>query len=131
MTTRTLAKIALYLASVTALAFAGDIAYGARYAQVMAAAAGSPPATWTWTDIAAIVGVIGAFLGVVSTALHIIAPRTKTTIDDKLVARIDGARAFLGSPEFAQILAAWRDKRQDATLVQMPARAAPDKAVMP
>lgn len=114
---KTAAKLSLYIAAVAALAFAGDIAYAAHYASVMSAATGQSVG-WTWTEIGALIGVIGAFLAAVSTALHIIAPRTKTPIDDEIVAKLDSAREFLRSPEFAQILAAWRDKRKDETLVQ-------------
>jgi hypothetical protein len=123
---KTAAKIALYIAAVAALAFAGDIAYAAHYASIMAAATGQAVG-WTWTDVGALVGALGAFLAVVSTVLHVIAPKTRTRIDDDLVRKVDAAIEFLRSPEFADlrrfvlgnVAPNVQASRQDSTVVQL------------
>jgi len=120
---KTAAKIALYLAAVAALAFAGDIAYAAHYASLMAAATGQT-AGWTWTDIGVLVCLL---LGVVSTALHFIAPRTRNTWDDKAAADVDAALKFMRSHEFADLkrfvlgnsAPSVAASRQDGTVIQI------------
>lgn len=99
---KTVAKTALYIAVVAGLAFAGDIAYAAHYASVVAAATGQDTGV-DWRNICALVGVIGAFLGVVSTALHIIAPRTQNKVDDRASEELDRALEFLRSAEFEDL----------------------------
>lgn len=43
----------------------------------------------------AVLTIVGVVLGAVSTILHFVAPKTKTTADDKLVAAIDEIKALL------------------------------------
>lgn len=90
---KTAASVSLYLTGVLVLAFAGDISYAAHFA---AEATGVPPpaGTWTWTDLASIAAVVALVLGAISTALHVIAPRTKNKVDDGLAEKIDAALKF-------------------------------------
>lgn len=98
------ATLSLYLAAVVSLAYAGDIAYAAHYQAVMAGNGQAAP--WNWTDVGAIAGIIALGLGIVSTALHIIAPRTKTKLDDVASEKIDGVLEIFHSPQFTDLVKA-------------------------
>jgi hypothetical protein len=43
----------------------------------------------------AVLTIVGVVLGAVSTILHFVAPKTKTTVDDRVVAAIDEIKALL------------------------------------
>ena len=46
-------------------------------------------------DLVTVLALIGAILGVASTALHLIAPKTSNTVDDRLAAFVDEAKAVM------------------------------------
>lgn len=73
---------------------------GLAHADPVAAAPVVAPASTDWTGLAALLGMLlGGFatiLGGVSVILHVIAPRTKTTIDNKVAAVVDEIRDDVG-----------------------------------
>lgn len=93
---KTAATVSLYLTGVLVLAFAGDISYAAHYA-AEATGAPTPPGTWSWTDLAGIAGIAALVLSAISMVLHAIAPRTKTTVDDRMAAFIDEMRRLIST----------------------------------
>lgn len=85
-----------FIAGIVGIALLGDIAYAAGAND----AAGTPGGIG-WTGV---LGVIGGVLGIVSIILHMVAPRTKTTLDDALVEKIDQVLAFLPTaPKTARV----------------------------
>ena len=46
-------------------------------------------------DLTTVLAVVGAVLGAVSVVLHVVAPRTKNTVDDRLEAIVDAVIARL------------------------------------
>ncbi len=86
---RTASIVFAFIAGIAGIAMLGDIAYAAGQAE----AAGTPPGIG-WAEV---LGIVGGVLGVVSMILHIVAPRTKTHLDDELVDKIDRVLEFIGA----------------------------------
>jgi hypothetical protein len=68
---------------------------GLAYAQMQTT---SPPAAPDWLFLTGVVlGGVGVILGGISMILHAIAPRTRTTIDDRAAAGVDAFRTELAT----------------------------------
>ncbi len=95
---RTTSIVFAFIAGIAGIAMLGDIAYAAGQE-----AAGGPQGVG-WAEV---LGIVGGVLGIVSMILHIVAPRTKTHLDDELVDKIDRVLEFIG--------AAPKSTREDVT----------------
>jgi hypothetical protein len=79
--------------------------------------------SWAMMAVAALAGVVAA-LSAIGTALHFVAPRTKTTVDDRAAAVVDAMRA-----DVAEVLAAVRAFVPGGAVVQELAPATPASPV--
>lgn len=107
------------LLAILMLMISDHAAHADPVAAVVTAPAVVEVTSWAMMAVAALAGAVAA-LSAIGTALHFVAPRTKTTLDDRAAAVVDTVRADL-----AEVLAAVRAFVPGGSVVQELAAPAP------